>query len=447
MTTRTLLLLLAALGCKTRSEKSGSQILEETVLGTYPVDLTTYKTAGVFNTTELAAIRLYTQEGAVPALGGNFYTVVNKALRDNDQSVLRSQAANIMSIASGSNKLRTGPCTTRRFVDLPYSVSSKLATAGVRYVEKAFFSSTLLASPPGAFGARPDVIITESPSCPVIESYSLLPAEREVLFPPGTEFEVTQNSRSIRIGQRNYTAYYLKESKSGQKVQALNVGIGNQKADDDNANQQYDASKFQYRTYTGRDKAGKKRSVTFSTVSRAAYTGAAGTPTAATWSITGNKIELVTGNTNSHLWYQIATEDKICFIGETQTGAATASCLVYDEDGDGETGNAGGDVLQGQQKQPTLAAAVGVTFKDFFGLTFGDGALQLNFQKDKVLKYRNVGVNAWSAGTWQFHDTPARIQITYPGGVVWWMHVLDTNGICLAGSPDYTGISTGCYTQ
>lgn len=441
-----LLLLVSALGCKARSEKNDSQILEDTVLGTYPVDLTTYSTGGAFNTTEVAAIRLYTQEGKIPALGGNFYTVVNKALRDNDQSVLRSQAANIMNIASGANKLRSGACTTRRFVDLPYSVSVKLSTAGERYVDKAFFSSTLLANPPAAFANRPEVIITESPQCPVIESYSLIPGEREVLFPPGTEFEVTRSSQVVRVGQRNYSAYYLKEAKSGQKVQALNVGLGNQKADEDNANEQYDASKFQSRTYTGRDKTGKKRSVTFTNSSSATYTGAAGTPTSASWSITGNKIELVTSNTNSHLWYRISTEDKICFIGESQSGAATASCLVFDEDGDGEAGNVKlPDPVDVAQQG--LEAAVGVTFKDFFDTNFAGAGLHLNFQKNKVARYYQDGQPVWSNATWLFYDNPARIQLTYPNNSVWWLHVVDANKICFAGTPNYTGKKGGCYTK
>lgn len=434
-------LVAAVVGCKQRVDhQSSSEVLSETPLNSTPIDLTSYKAAGPLLQTEVNAIRLYSQEVKIPALGNkNWYTAINTALRDDDRSTISSQAANILNVVSGANKLRNGPCTARRFVDLPFSVASAIDEVGETYTDKAFASSTRLTAPPPAFAKRGEVMIIESQNCPMIESYSSIPSEREVLFPPGTDFEVTRDSNVVAIGGRNYTAYYLKETRTATKAKVIAVDVAGAK---DDADATFDASKFVGRTYTGRDGRGKRRSVTFTTEGTASYTGAAGKLTSATWSLTGNQIELVTPSAS--LWYQVSTQDKICFQGESQNADVTSSCLVFDDgasagNGDGAAPAAGGVA------EPADAS---ITFRDFFDQQFdeeGTNRLHLKFLTNKEMWYYTNGQAKWNTSTWAFYDSPARISAVI-GKVTFWFHVVDRSKICKTGT-SYPGNLQKCYVK
>ncbi len=452
--------LLAVTSCKTpKSSSDSSGVLEVTDLGGGGVvDLTQFRNPGGLGSAEVQAIHLYTQDDTVPAIGGKYYAVINKALRDGDSGTLQSLADIVKNVASATNKLRNGPCTTRRYVDLPYSVVQKMQHVGQRYVEKSFYSSTRNTAPPQGFGAKTDVIVATSSNCPMVEQYSVIPSEKEVLFPPGTEFSVTRESLVEIKGGTYFNTFFVEEIPPGQGVHAqpINVGLGNFANHNDNTPAVNEGptipySKFVDRTYSGTGTDGKQRSVHFLANKAAKYVGASGVSQPATWAGDGYRITLNTGGGASV--YKISDEEKICYLPAGQA-KPTESCLIYDKDDDGNgdpNANAGGNATPPPAIDPVTPPPVangGVTFKDLIGSTYtqSDSGRAIKFEANRGGSF-DRGNNQLVTIKWSFYDQPARVKIE-SGGKMFWYRVDSADKVCPAGDTVYNANAGGtCFEK
>lgn len=129
---------------------------------------------------ELVALRVYTS---------NAYREINKALRTRDPNTLPHLRYLILAASSGLNKLGAAPCVAKRGTTLPANVVATLREGGP-YSDRAFLSTTYAPQIPPDFQGKATFII-EADKCPKIDWLSEFPSEKEVLFPPGTDFVIT----------------------------------------------------------------------------------------------------------------------------------------------------------------------------------------------------------------------------------------------------------------
>lgn len=167
---------------------------------------------------EFVAIHLYTR---------STYSQVNRDLRALPQAPLTAKAGQIVEqdasktiakmpsvvqlIASGINKMPRHACTANRGTDLPSKVAKRIEDERY-YTEKAFVSTS--DGDKGFNGTHKYVINSES--CPKsISGISDFPNEKEVLFPPGSEFEVTRMQK--KGNERRYCVKHIYPSPPGLK--------------------------------------------------------------------------------------------------------------------------------------------------------------------------------------------------------------------------------------
>jgi hypothetical protein len=167
---------------------------------------------------ELVAIRLYTSSA---------YRKVNQALRTRDPATLPAMESIIKAASSGLNKLPASPCTAKRGTGLPDNVLKALEK-DTQFIECAFLSTTY-GDIPGAF--KKDITFEiESDSCARIDWMSEFPNEKEVLFPPGSEFFVTDRTDEQKNG-KTLTTLKMKHVMSGdpalnqakRKIDCMNI--------------------------------------------------------------------------------------------------------------------------------------------------------------------------------------------------------------------------------
>ena len=199
--------------CK-QSAGSDSALQGTTAIGSQKVDLTTFKTTdkklvegmkkemlangfkyaeleagiskvkikGGITKDEAIALRLYTSAA---------YSKINTTLRSKQGSSI-SKLGNIVKVTSaGLNKLPSKSCTVRRGLDLPTPIVDKILKFK-RFEEEAFMSTTTASSIPPAFQKNITFVIKSS-KCSDISWLSEYPTEKEVLFPPGSEFTVVKS--------------------------------------------------------------------------------------------------------------------------------------------------------------------------------------------------------------------------------------------------------------
>ncbi|MFI2380579.1 ADP-ribosyltransferase domain-containing protein, partial [Streptomyces sp. NPDC018964] len=139
------------------------------------------------------------QEDLVALLGytGNaYFDVVNKALREQDSELLERYDAHIRGVVSGLNRLpvHKGPVTRAIEIYTPSELKRVVARykVGTTIEEKSFVSTDAVKV------TRPGNVIFNIESLTgrrvdMLSEYQV--TETEVLFPPGTRFHVTKNSR------------------------------------------------------------------------------------------------------------------------------------------------------------------------------------------------------------------------------------------------------------
>lgn len=251
--------MILAFGCK-QAVPETSDVSSTTQVGSKTVDLTTYKAANAavyagmkkemkangFNYDSLAtslksiklkgsvskeegvALRLYTSAA---------YSKINTMLRTKKGAQIASIANIVLATSSGLNKLPAKTCTVRRGLDLPAAIVEKIKKIK-RFEEDAFMSTTSATSIPAAFQKNITFVI-KSTKCRDISFLSEYPGEKEILFPPGSEFIVTKDAvkkkGSVYAGTFNLThvasSAGFKEVKSGSKQNIVTIVTGADKND------------------------------------------------------------------------------------------------------------------------------------------------------------------------------------------------------------------------
>ncbi len=208
-----LLTVLSLPSCKSRRDESKTTAVTQ-VKDSY-LDLTTYKKDGdQITREEVAKIKKYSSDSKAEE-GAEFYKVINKALRTQNQKIIDKYTDVILGAASLVNKNRTGHCRFQRYLTIPADIVPTVSHTGQVFIERAFFSSTENTWAPQGFEGLPHVIVGMSSNCSRIKRFSSAPSENEVLFPPGTEFEV--------VGESDGQTFYFKE------IEAKQTGSGQPK--------------------------------------------------------------------------------------------------------------------------------------------------------------------------------------------------------------------------
>lgn len=170
---------------------SALEALVPTLLEGASSDVRDLHARGGLNSHEVVGIYFYTTAA---------YEWLNKPLRANDSAALAKWDATIKVASSGLNKLPGFSCSVKRGTGLPPEVLDQLVE-GASFREKAFMSTTL-GRIPKAF-VKPVEFKINSDHCKAISWASQYPNEKEVLFPPGSEFGVVAR-RSCPLGVREH---------------------------------------------------------------------------------------------------------------------------------------------------------------------------------------------------------------------------------------------------
>ncbi|MCX6119884.1 MAG: ADP-ribosyltransferase domain-containing protein, partial [Proteobacteria bacterium] len=215
--------LLLVYSCKQRKAGSSSNLEETTTINGKEEDLTKYKNTFLGEQPtegEIAAFKLYSSEKKTTN-DQPWYTRINTALRNRDRYEIQELTYKILDISSFINKLRVGSCEFRRYLNAPANVVNLLSRKGNTYVDQGFFSTTENRTPPAGFGDRQHTIIGTSKRCARVWTYSVFQNEREILFPPGSEFEVVadSNGREFFIREIDLTE---NSKRSGPRINVAN---------------------------------------------------------------------------------------------------------------------------------------------------------------------------------------------------------------------------------
>jgi hypothetical protein len=128
-------------------------------------------------TEDLVAVRGYTSSD---------YDMLNKALRSSDPAELARLNAYIRAAESGLSQLPSYRGNVFRGTNLRPEIAARYIPGQI-VREEAFFSTS--SSPKGAFPGNTQFSVFSRNGKPV-DFLSELPHEKEVLFPPGTQFKV-----------------------------------------------------------------------------------------------------------------------------------------------------------------------------------------------------------------------------------------------------------------
>ncbi len=148
-------------------------------------------------TDDLVALRGYTDDVINPATGLRDYQAMNQALRGGDPAQLAQYDAYIRSATSALNQLPPNPGTVFRGANLPPDVLDNYRV-GETVTERAFTSTS--SDPAQSFPGTQFVI--NSTSGRNVAGASAIPSESEILFRPGTQFEVLRVDVDAATGVR-----------------------------------------------------------------------------------------------------------------------------------------------------------------------------------------------------------------------------------------------------
>lgn len=148
-------------------------------------------------TDDLVALRGYTDDVVNPATGLRDYQAMNQALRGGDPAQLAQYDAYIRSATSALNQLPPNPGTVFRGANLPPDVLANYRV-GETVTERAFTSTS--SDPAQSFPGTQFVI--NSTSGRNVAGASAIPSESEILFRPGTQFEVLRVDVDAATGVR-----------------------------------------------------------------------------------------------------------------------------------------------------------------------------------------------------------------------------------------------------
>ncbi|MBC7658101.1 MAG: hypothetical protein H7249_00180 [Chitinophagaceae bacterium] len=131
---------------------------------------------------ERAAIRMFTSDA---------YTEGNQRLRSHEAIKAGGALGMVYTLASALSKSETADCTSVRGLAMTSTTLADIQKTG-RMEELGFMSTTLGRTLPVAFRNRPVTLVIHSKKCHLIKKLSMYPSENEILFPPGSDFTVSQ---------------------------------------------------------------------------------------------------------------------------------------------------------------------------------------------------------------------------------------------------------------
>jgi NAD:arginine ADP-ribosyltransferase len=149
--------------------------------------LNSYKASTAFQKLpdeDIVGIVAYTDE--------QYYSVINRALRNQDRETLKSLRPLILACASGLNRLPRARQTVVRGARLPAAAIKayrEAMTTGKAFIQREFLSTTADDEVPEAFIGN-TIYKIKSQTGHSISAISKFPDENEVLFSPGSEFKV-----------------------------------------------------------------------------------------------------------------------------------------------------------------------------------------------------------------------------------------------------------------
>ncbi len=158
-------------------------------------DLVNVKMIGRVKLDEAIALRLYSSSA---------YSALNNSLRAKDPSALPQYANTIKAASSGLAHIPEEPCTVTRGVQDLSDIAIQVLKNGQRYKEAGFTSTSYDGED---FGGKIRFTI-KSDQCRKIDWLADVSSEKEVLFPPGSEFivdkaqlvETVENGKKVTEG-------------------------------------------------------------------------------------------------------------------------------------------------------------------------------------------------------------------------------------------------------
>lgn len=200
-------------GCKPRRDRTESQGKADTKINYGYVDLTTFTDDGSEVTeAEMRAVKDYTSDNRSTVsrarLNETIYGHINRALRGFIEADINAYDDTIKKVSSLVNKTRNGRCNFWRYIDANrvlsdgQTLAQKISTSGSTFIERGFMSSSESNVAPKGFELMTDIIIGTSAACARISRYSAANGEKEVLFPPGSEFKVIRDAYVDQFGRR-----------------------------------------------------------------------------------------------------------------------------------------------------------------------------------------------------------------------------------------------------
>ncbi|MEO5369528.1 MAG: ADP-ribosyltransferase [Magnetococcus sp. DMHC-1] len=149
---------------------------------------------------DLASLRNYT--GLTPSADKRNYQMINEALRSGNEAELARLAPLIETLKSALAKLPDYVGDVVRATDLPEGVAEGIVPGGI-YSDAGFMSTAIGET---SFEGK-YMFFVKSKTGKWIEPFSFYPEQKDVLYPPGVEFEIMR----VKVEQEDRVNVWLEE--------------------------------------------------------------------------------------------------------------------------------------------------------------------------------------------------------------------------------------------
>ncbi|MBF0135507.1 MAG: hypothetical protein HQL65_04650 [Magnetococcales bacterium] len=149
---------------------------------------------------DLASLRNYT--GLTPSADQRSYQMINEALRSGNEAELARLAPLIETLKSALAKLPDYVGDVVRATDLPEGVAEGIVPGGI-YSDAGFMSTAIGET---SFEGK-YMFFVKSKTGKWIEPFSFYPEQKDVLYPPGVEFEIMR----VKVEQEDRVNVWLEE--------------------------------------------------------------------------------------------------------------------------------------------------------------------------------------------------------------------------------------------
>lgn len=254
---------------------------------------------------EAIALRLYTASA---------YSPINTALRTRSPSKLPKLSAIVKAAASGLNRLPAVSCTAKRGTGLPGDVVETLKQKK-RFKERAFMSSSYGAQ---GFSGNFQMVI-KSNRCRKIDWLSQYPGEKEVLFPPGSEFIVDDPQITGSGSQAKGTIYltHTLEADNPSNEPVVEVSTGDEESGPGSLAPagNYAPSDFIGKTYKYE---GGNTKMAFEGGKKGTFSGD-GNITQMDWVLSGNRITIVSSLSGKTYYFLVIAKETLGVVADSSS--------------------------------------------------------------------------------------------------------------------------------